>query len=194
MPTTTTPTLGFHRFLAWTPTSAAMGLSLILFASTAPAGAQPSHSQSPPQLMARVVEVKPVSQNVSVPVQQCETVQVQAPPAPAPNIAGINAGTVIGGIVGGVLGHQVGGGRGKDIATGVGAVGGALAGTAIANNAQSGPVVGTTQNCRTVQRTESRVVGYDVAYEYAGEIYRSRLRNPPGEFVPVRVSVQALSN
>ena len=38
------------------------------------------------------------------------------------------AGAVLGGIVGGVLGHQVGGGRGKDVATVAGALGGALVG------------------------------------------------------------------
>lgn len=41
------------------------------------------------------------------------------------------AGAVIGGIVGGVLGHQVGGGRGKDVATVAGALGGALLGNEV---------------------------------------------------------------
>ena len=44
------------------------------------------------------------------------------------------AGALIGGVLGGVLGHQVGGGRGKDVATVAGAVGGALAGNAIEKN------------------------------------------------------------
>ena len=41
------------------------------------------------------------------------------------------AGAVLGGIVGGVLGHQVGGGRGRDVATVAGALGGALVGNEI---------------------------------------------------------------
>lgn len=41
---------------------------------------------------------------------------------------GIGAGAIIGGVVGGVLGHQVGEGRGKDVATAAGVVGGAVAG------------------------------------------------------------------
>ncbi|NJD87893.1 MAG: glycine zipper 2TM domain-containing protein [Betaproteobacteria bacterium] len=41
------------------------------------------------------------------------------------------AGAVIGGIVGGVLGHQVGGGRGKDVATVAGALGGAFVGNEV---------------------------------------------------------------
>ena len=40
-------------------------------------------------------------------------------------------GAVLGGIAGGVLGHQVGGGRGKDVATVAGALGGAYAGNKI---------------------------------------------------------------
>ena len=41
------------------------------------------------------------------------------------------AGAVVGGIVGGVAGHQVGQGRGKDVATVAGVVGGALIGNEI---------------------------------------------------------------
>ena len=41
------------------------------------------------------------------------------------------AGAVIGGVVGGVAGHQVGGGRGKDVATVAGVLGGALIGNEI---------------------------------------------------------------
>ncbi len=44
------------------------------------------------------------------------------------------AGAVIGGLLGGVLGHQIGGGRGKDLTTAAGAVGGALAGNEVERN------------------------------------------------------------
>jgi len=37
-------------------------------------------------------------------------------------------GTLAGAAIGGIIGHQIGGGRGQDIATGAGAVAGALAG------------------------------------------------------------------
>ena len=40
-------------------------------------------------------------------------------------------GAVLGAIIGGVIGHQMGGGRGNDVATGLGAVGGAVAGNTI---------------------------------------------------------------
>jgi outer membrane lipoprotein SlyB len=46
------------------------------------------------------------------------------------------AGAVGGAVVGGVLGHQMGGGRGKDVATVLGVLGGGLAGNAIEKNAK----------------------------------------------------------
>jgi outer membrane lipoprotein SlyB len=43
-------------------------------------------------------------------------------------------GSIAGGVLGGVLGHQVGGGRGRDLATIAGALGGAYAGNRVENN------------------------------------------------------------
>lgn len=43
-------------------------------------------------------------------------------------------GSIAGGVLGGLLGHQVGGGRGRDLATVAGALGGAYAGNRIENN------------------------------------------------------------
>ena len=51
---------------------------------------------------------------------------------------GIGVGAIAGGVVGGVLGNQVGGGRGKQLATVAGVVGGAMVGHEIEQrNAQS---------------------------------------------------------
>lgn len=49
---------------------------------------------------------------------------------------GSGLGVVAGGVVGGLVGNQVGDGRGKDIATIAGVVGGAFAGNAIEKNAK----------------------------------------------------------
>jgi outer membrane lipoprotein SlyB len=46
------------------------------------------------------------------------------------------AGAVVGAVVGGIIGNQFGNGRGNDVMTGLGAVGGAVAGSQIAGNAQ----------------------------------------------------------
>lgn len=56
-----------------------------------------------------------------------ESIQVEHAGSDSP----IGAGAVIGGIAGGVIGHQIGGGRGKDVATIAGALGGAYAGNQI---------------------------------------------------------------
>ena len=56
-----------------------------------------------------------------------ESVQTSRPASEAPPAIG----AVLGGIAGGVIGHQVGGGRGKDVATIAGALGGAYAGNKI---------------------------------------------------------------
>jgi outer membrane lipoprotein SlyB len=40
-------------------------------------------------------------------------------------------GAILGAVLGGVVGHQLGGGKGRDLATGLGAVGGAIAGNSV---------------------------------------------------------------
>jgi uncharacterized protein YcfJ len=44
----------------------------------------------------------------------------------------------VGGIIGGVLGHQVGSGRGNDVATAAGAIGGAVAGNEVEKRRNEG--------------------------------------------------------
>lgn len=50
---------------------------------------------------------------------------------------GSGIGAVTGAVIGGVVGHQIGGGRGKDVATGVGVLGGAVAGHEIEKETNS---------------------------------------------------------
>jgi outer membrane lipoprotein SlyB len=85
---------------------------------------------------------------------------------------GSGAGAVIGGIVGGVLGHQVGGGRGKDLATAAGAIGGAVAGNEIEKN-----------NKRTVHY-EVRVLMEDGTYRTV------RYETEPGVRVGDKVKIE----
>jgi outer membrane lipoprotein SlyB len=63
----------------------------------------------------------------------------------SPNVIG----TIAGGLLGGVLGHQVGGGTGKDLATVIGAIGGAYAGNRVENS----------RDKRTVYRITVRLDG-----------------------------------
>lgn len=95
------------------------------------------------------------------------------------------AGTVIGAVVGGVLGNTVGKGDGRKAATIAGAVAGGAIGHHIAsnNNPDNGPP------CRVVDVEDRRIVGYDVEYNYKGEIYATRMSYNPGNRLRVRVTV-----
>lgn len=73
---------------------------------------------------------------------------------------GSGTGAVVGGIAGGVLGRQTGGGRGRDVMTVLGAIGGAVAGNAIEKNVKM--VKSYEINVRFEDGT-SRVIAQDTA-------------------------------
>ena len=146
---------------------------------------------------ARVRTVNPKYENVSVPRNECtnQWVTEPQPVASSRNYGGL----ALGGIAGAVLGNQVGRGRGRDTATALGAVVGALAGEHLANqNSWGGGYQQTSpqqqqqrqvQSCRTVNDQQSRLTGYLVEYEYRGQVYSTVTRENPGRTLPVRVSV-----
>jgi uncharacterized protein YcfJ len=123
---------------------------------------------------ARVVNTVPVTEQFQQTRQHCviETVK------PVEQSAG---GAIIGAIVGGVVGNQIGKGSGKDIATGVGVIGGAIAG----NEVQNG--VRTQQRCTPYVETQSRIVGYNVTFEFGGRQYTQQMSYDPGVYVTVSV-------
>jgi len=129
---------------------------------------------------ANVVSATPITNSVAVPRQDCVQSErlVQGQPS--------GAGALIGAIAGGVIGNQFGHGFGRAAATGVGVVAGSAIGNNVEANAtapQSVPV----QRCRTVNAYESRVVGYDVVYEYNGQRYTTQLPNDPGPRLAIDV-------
>ena len=86
--------------------------------------------------------------------------------------ANSGVGAVAGAVVGGVAGHQVGGGRGKDVATVLGAVGGAVAGNAI-------------------EKYERKVYRYDVQVRGAdGATHTLHYSSPPSFGVGERISLK----
>ncbi len=143
---------------------------------------------------ARVRNVNPQYENVSVPRNECtnQWVTEQQPAVSSRNYGGL----ALGGVAGAVLGNQVGGGRGREAATAVGAVVGALAGEHFANQGgwgrfqQAAPQQQQrqVQSCRTVNDTQSRLTGYQVEYEYRGQVYSTVTRENPGRTLPIRVS------
>jgi outer membrane lipoprotein SlyB len=122
-------------------------------ASAAPASAAPASAASiptaaavhaPPTAATRATPASaapaPVKQAVKAPVKQATPAQAAVDPTMGTVVsidrvdissANNGIGAVAGAVVGGVAGHQIGGGRGKDVATVLGAVGGAVAGNAI---------------------------------------------------------------
>ena len=144
---------------------------------------------------ARVRTVTPQYENVSVPRNECtnQWVTEQQPAVSSRNYGGLAAG----GVAGALLGNQVGRGHGREAATAVGAVIGALAGEHFANQNSWGmggyqqaaqQQERQVQNCRTVNDVQSRLTGYQVEYEYRGQVYSTVTRENPGRTLPIRVS------
>lgn len=142
---------------------------------------------------ARVVSVDPIRKTVNNPRQVChdEVVTHNEPPKDQHQIAG----TAIGAVAGGLLGHQVGGGKGKTLATVAGAVAGGYAGKKIQENRQEAKVTTTTERkCETVNDSSTKVVGYNVRYEYNGVTRTTRMDHDPGDRVQVQEGVVSVSD
>ncbi len=150
---------------------------LVAAASAAMLGASAAASAAE---YANVVSATPVTGSVAAPRQDCvqgEQIVQQQPSG---------AGALIGAIAGGVVGNQFGHGFGRAAATGIGVV----AGSAIGNNVEanaSPPQAVPVRRCRTVNGYESRVIGYDVVYEYSGQRYTTRLPSDPGPRLAIDV-------
>ena len=97
--------------------------------------------------------------------------------------------TVLGAIVGGALGNQVGKGDGRKAATIAGAVAGGAIGHNISKNNDSGYYQQGNCHLVDVEREDRRPVGYDVEYNYKGDVYVARMSYDPGNRIRVRVSV-----
>jgi uncharacterized protein YcfJ/predicted small lipoprotein YifL len=135
---------------------------------------------------ANVISVQPVKQKATREREECRDERIVHKRRPKDDHQ--VAGTVIGALAGGVIGHQVGGGRGRDLATVAGAVGGGYAGKKIQQGQQDRDTYTTTERrCRTVSEPVDDVA-YDVVYEYLGQTHQVRLDHDPGERLelPVR--------
>lgn len=121
------------------------------------------------------VPVESVRAVVGPPEQRCwvERQQVVAD-RPDVNVPGAIAGAVIGGI----LGHQIGAGSGRDVATGLGVVGGAAVG---ANVGRGGSQVYAqeVQRCSAVPAA-ARPAYWEVTYSFRGRFHRVQMSAPPG--------------
>ena len=131
------------------------------------------------EVMARVLSSTAVMQQVAVPRQVCSNQQVIQQVQPS------GAGAAMGAIAGGAVGNAIGGGSGRDVATVIGLVGGAILGNRIEGTRDE---VRNVQQCTTQTTYENRVLHYDVIYEYEGKRYSIKMPNDPGQFVRLQLS------
>jgi uncharacterized protein YcfJ len=92
-------------------------------------------------------------------------------------------GAIIGGAVGGIIGHQIGDGRGRDVATGIGILGGAAIGANVGRPTDA-PAYSDVQRC-SYKPVSTRADYWDVTYVFAGAEHRVQLTTPPGPTILV---------
>jgi uncharacterized protein YcfJ len=161
-----------------------LALVPLLAAATVVAHAQPYLDR------ARVTNVDPQYESVRVPRQECSSRWIGEPRRSGGREYG---GAALGGVAGAVIGNQIGRGHGREAATAVGAVIGALTGDNLASrdrwdrNDESSREV---TRCRDVEDEQTRIVGYQVTYEYRGQQFTTQMQENPGRFLPVRVYVE----
>jgi len=153
---------------------------------------------------AKVVNVDPVYKTYQVnhPVEKCYDQRVPVKHhSKHRNSSYTNE--IIGGVIGGAIGNRVGkrgGGSARDVATVVGAVLGASVANDIErknsrkkshNNDYHGSDYKVVQHCEIHDSytSERKVVGYDVAYRYHGNVYYTHLDRHPGHKIKVKVVV-----
>jgi uncharacterized protein YcfJ len=155
---------------------------------------------------ARVISAKPIYETVEVDDgrEVCRNERVQhAPQYDRGYRPQRESSSIVGAIIGGVIGNQFGSGRGRTAAT----VAGVALGSAIARDNERERAYGygqrrsrsvvTTERICTFEpsiRTERELVGYNVRYDYKGQVGETVTRNQPGSTIRVRVDVEAIED
>jgi len=139
---------------------------------------------------AQVVNVSPVveSYRVNNPIEQCWNEQVKT--EPKGNYT--RTPEIFGGLIGAAIGREFGNGRGQDVATVAGAVLGASVARDVKKNYQRNRSTSyqVVQRCELVDSytTQERVVGYDVAYRYNGEVFHTQMAERPGSKIRLQIT------
>jgi uncharacterized protein YcfJ len=173
-------------------------LSLVLISAAlvvAPAMASDDRSRDSSYEYARVIESRPVYQQVRVshPREECWNERVRA--ADRRRSGGSDTPALVSAVVGGAIGNALGSNKSSQR---VGAVVGAVLGHSIgrdivsANSRSDQSRYRTVRHCETVDEYihEERLVGYDVRYRYEGRDYSVRTDHDPGSRIRVRVHVE----
>jgi uncharacterized protein YcfJ len=151
---------------------------------------------------ARVVSAKPIYEQVEVDAgrEVCRNERVRYEQAPIyDDYARPRAAPVFGAIIGGLIGNQFGHGSGRAAAT----VAGVALGSAIAEDSQNQRYrrserhqTRTERVCeyRPQVRTQRELVGYDVTYDYKGQVGHTTTQNQPGQTIRVEVAVTVVED
>ena len=153
---------------------------------------------------AEVVSVDPIysRERVAEPVEQCTRVRAEHPSRHSPHYRSHHEPphrvlrSVIGGLIGGAVGSKIGDGRGRRAMT----VLGAITGAAIARGDQNPEAPhryertdrGYRERCEQVMRVREieTISAYRVRYRYQGEVGTRVVQEPPGDTVPVTVTLR----
>jgi uncharacterized protein YcfJ len=138
----------------------------------------------------RVVDVEPIYQSVSIPEERqvCDRRRDDRY-SHSHQTRKSNAGkAVLGGIIGGAIGNKFGRGRGRDASTALGILIGAGIGASKGNH----HAPRKTCYIETYYHQEERLMGYDVTYEYSGELYQTQMDRHPGDRVRLSVDVRVV--
>ena len=135
------------------------------------------------QEVGRVISSTPIIQQVAVPRQVCTQSQVVTPGQKS------GAGALMGAIAGGAIGNNVGQGFGRDAATMLGLIGGALMGDKVEGTPAN--EVRQVQNCSNQVFYENRITAYNVVYEFAGKQYSVQMPQDPGPSVRLQITPMA---
>lgn len=146
------------------------GAVIALFATTANAGPGIDYTSHG---YARVVSVEPIVSTSyrTVPRTSCSTVEQRG-----------GSGAVPGAIIGGIVGNNMAKDRAAGTAVGV------IAGAVIGEHMTEGQTT-LREQCTTYHDKEyyNRINGYNVTFEFDGELRTVKLSRDPGSRVPVKI-------
>ena len=155
-------------------------------------GAQATQASHVFEDHARVTQVTPQYEKVNLARKECFSEHV---PERARRHGSL-AGPLIGGIAGGVLGAQVGKGSGRVAASAAGAAIGAIVGDRMSDRRRDEYsdeyYEREVRRCRMVDHWETRVVGYQVVYQYHGHSQTTILPYDPGPTLLLRVAIEPI--
>jgi len=163
-----------------------MSLIGVLVAGAAAAGMATAQSAPVHYIYAPIVDVQPVYRTERVPVEREVCWHERAAPRRAHGSA---TGTIAGAIIGGVIGNQFGDGNGRRALTAAGAALGASIGNDASRRGHRHVRSARVERCEIQVDYESRSypAGFDVAYEFNGEVHSTWMQRHPGESVRLEV-------